>query len=165
MLVSGSLPGWMGAEEQVQPVASAYFFIVSLPMVFRGAMMIFGAVLRATGDTRTPMLVNLLMNFINVILNFLLIYETRRVSLFGCSFSMWGAGMGVIGAGIATAIALTVGGTLMTLFLFLSKRGGSPMGYPFRLEKTILKDCVRCSFPTPENGWWSALANDVCLPY
>ena len=147
LLVSDPLPGWMGAEEQVQPVASVYFFIVSLPMVFRGAMVIFGAVLRATGDTRTPMLVNLLVNFINVILNFLLIYETRTLSLFGCSFSMWGAGMGVIGAGIATAIALTVGGIFMTLFLFLCKRGGSPIGYPFRLEKMILKDCIQVALP------------------
>lgn len=128
LLVSGSLPGWMGAEPSVQLEASRYFFIVSLPMLFRSAMIVFSAVLRATGDTRTPMVVNLMMNAVNIILNFFLIYETRPISILGISFTVWGAGLGVSGAAVATAIALTAGGVAMTLALLRSKRGR----FPFR---------------------------------
>lgn len=84
----------MGAEPAVQEEASRYFFIISLPMLFRSAMILFSAVLRASGDTRTPMVVNLLINGLNILLNFFLIYQTRPITLLGRSFSIWGAGMG-----------------------------------------------------------------------
>ena len=147
LAVSDVLPGWMGAEPAVQEEASRYFFIISLPMLFRSAMILFSAVLRASGDTRTPMVVNLLINGLNILLNFFLIYQTRPITLLGRSFSIWGAGMGVTGAAIATATAITAGGILMTLALFKSKRGVSPLGHGYRLDKAILTDVWRVGLP------------------
>ena len=92
------IPVWMGTEPDVRSAASEYFFIISLPMLFRAAELIFGSCIRATLDTKTPMIVNLIASVLNVPLDYLFIYVFH-----------WG----VRGAAYATAICHVVGGTLM----------------------------------------------------
>ena len=94
MALSSKIPVWMQVDAGIQDMAARYFFILYTPMLFRAASMIFGTVLRAVGDTKTPMWVGLEVNIINIILNFLLIYPTRTVSLFGMTATMPGAGWG-----------------------------------------------------------------------
>ncbi|MBP5266129.1 MAG: MATE family efflux transporter, partial [Lachnospiraceae bacterium] len=53
MALSPFIPGWMGANEAIQPEASRYFFIISMPMVFRAGNMIFGEAIRGTLDTKS----------------------------------------------------------------------------------------------------------------
>ena len=88
LLVSPALPGWLNAEEEIKADATAYFSIICMPMLFRAASIIFGSVLRAAGDTRTPMLANAAMNGFNVIMNFFLIYPTREMRILGLTFTM-----------------------------------------------------------------------------
>lgn len=98
VLISPFLPGWLGAEAEIQKDAALYFGVVSLPMLFRSSSIVLAAVLRATGNTRTPMIFNAIMNALNIFLNYLLIGPAQ---------------LGVLGAAIATAVAYVVGGTLM----------------------------------------------------
>ena len=93
--LSPMVPVWMQVEPAIRDLAATYFFILYAPMLFRTATIVFGTMLRATGDTRTPMWVGLGVNVINVALNFLLIYPTRQISVFGWEFTMWGAGQGI----------------------------------------------------------------------
>ena len=72
--LSGVVPAWMQVEKDLRPVASEYFFILYTPMLFRAVTIIFGTVLRAAGDTKTPMYVGIIVNIINVVLNFFLIF-------------------------------------------------------------------------------------------
>ena len=58
---------------------------------------------------KTPMMINVYMNIINIILNFFLIYPTRKI--FG--ITVYGAGLSVAGAAIASAISYIVGGILI----------------------------------------------------
>lgn len=88
---SGLVPIWMQVDPSIRKLASQYFFILYLPMLPRAATIIFGTVLRAVGDTKTPMRVGIGVNLINVFLNFLLIYEKRTILLFGRSLTVWGA--------------------------------------------------------------------------
>ena len=113
LAVSPVLPEWLGAEQAVRQDASVYFSIICLPMVFRASSIVFGAVLRGAGDSKSPMLANLCMNAVNVVLNFILIYSPRSITLFGKSIPVWGASMGITGAAVATAVAYVVGGSLM----------------------------------------------------
>ena len=53
--LSGFVPVWMQVDESIREIASQYFFIVYIPMLPRTASIIFGTVLRASGDTKTPM--------------------------------------------------------------------------------------------------------------
>ena len=133
----------MGAGKK----AGEYLFILYTPMVFRSASIMFGTVLRASGDTRTPMRVNTGVNIINVALNFLLIYKTRELTLLGLTFTCPGADLGVTGAAIASAAAFTVGGLWMTVCLYKSPVI-SPRGHSYKPDKAILGPCFRVALPS-----------------
>jgi len=144
--LSPLVPRWMQVDEAVQGTATVYFFIIYTPMLARVASIIFGTLLRAVGDTKTPMKVGIAVNLINVVLNFFLIYETRTVAAFGTEFTLLGAGMGVIGAGIATAISYFIGGAVTTV-AFLLHREITPRGESLRPDKTVLYPCLKIAAP------------------
>ncbi len=144
--LSGSIPRWIQLEPELRPLASRYFFILFLPMLPRSASMIFGTVLRAAGDTRTPMRIGVQVNLINVILNFLLIFEPRTVSLFGHGTRIWGAGWGVTGAATASAIAFLYGGIAITHALYRHDNI-SPKGLSIRPDMSVLGTCLKIAFP------------------
>lgn len=144
--LSGYVPIWMQVDKSIQHTAAQYFFILYLPMLPRTASIIFGTALRAAGDTKTPMKVGVAMNIINVVLNFLLIYPTRIVSIFGLSFKMPGAGFGVLGAAAASAIAYTFGGIYITVVLWRHPMA-SPKGQSIKPDREILIPCLRVAIP------------------
>ena len=96
--LSPYIPRWMGGEPAIWEDASRYFFIISIPMVFRAFSNVLGAALRAVQNTRTPMVINVAANCLNIGLNYLLIYT---------------AGLGVAGAAIASAVSYVLAGVLM----------------------------------------------------
>ncbi len=144
--LSGMVPVWMQVDPAIQDLASRYFFILYLPMLPRTATIIFGTALRAAGDTKTPMKVGVWVNVINVVLNFLLIYPTRSMTILGLTFTMPGAGMGVLGAAAASAIAFAYGGIRITYVLWKHPLI-SPRGASFKPDMTILKPCMKIALP------------------
>ena len=144
--LSRQVPVWMQVEESIRDLAARYFFILYLPMLPRCASMIFGTVLRAAGDTKTPMKIGAIVNLINVVLNFLLIYPTRQMTLLGFTFTMPGAGLGVIGAAIASAVAFTWGGIHITVKLWKHPMV-SPRGQSIKPDWTILRPCLKVALP------------------
>ncbi len=140
------VPVWMNVDSEIVKLASTYFLIVYLPMLPRAATIMFGTVLRAAGDTKTPMKVGVMVNIINIILNFFLIYETRVINIFGMNIKMFGAGFGVVGAAIAGAIAVTYGGIRITMVMWKHPMV-SPKGQPFKLDKNILLPCLKVALP------------------
>ena len=100
LVIAPYLPIWMQADPAIRSEASAYFFIVSLPMLFFTASYSLANSMHAIKDTRTPMIINISANVMNVVLNYLLIYT---------------AGMGVRGAAWATAASTVFGGTAMLI--------------------------------------------------
>lgn len=115
--LAGSIPRWMGAKPEVLPLAVSYLRYYTMCMPGHAMLYVFSAVLRCTGDTKTPLLLNSSCNLLNAILNFFLIYPTRELTLFGAVFTMPGAGMGVAGAAAASAIAIDLAGVLMLVVL------------------------------------------------
>ena len=92
------------------------------------------------------MLISTLMNVVNIFLNFLFISPTRTITLLGRCFTLWGAGWGVTGAAIASAISIVLGGTLMTIAAWRSP----DLGLSFRgirLHKAVMAQCVRVGVP------------------
>ena len=77
------LPGWMGADPSLHRDASIYFAIICAPMLFRSFSIIFASVLRAVGDTKTPMVVNGVMNLCNIVLNQLFISSGQTFHILG----------------------------------------------------------------------------------
>lgn len=140
--LSGVIPVWMQVEPAIQKIAGTYFFILYTPMLFRTASIIFGTLLRAVGDTKTPMRVGVLVNVINVVLNFLLIYPTGTY----LGITIPGAGLGVIGAAVASAVAFAFGGIAITVSLWRHPVI-SPRGQSIKPDWKILKPCLRVALP------------------
>jgi len=146
--LSGMVPVWMQVDEGIRPLASRYFFILYTPMLPRAASIIFGTVLRAAGDTKTPMKVGIAVNLCNVVMNFFFIYPTREITVPFTSIRilMPGAGMGVIGAAAASAAAFTVGGIMITAALWRHPMV-SPKGQRLAPDPQILVPCLKTAFP------------------
>ena len=109
LVIAPLMPVWMGADEAIRCDATIYFICINAPMIFRAATIIFGAAIRSTGDTKSPMIVNLIVNLINIVLNYILIYP---------------CGMGAVGAGVSSAISFVAGGILMTKVLIKNQMLG-----------------------------------------
>ena len=144
--VSPVLPRWLGGAQEIRRDATVYFALICTPMLFRAASIIMGAALRATGNTKTPMFISTLMNVINIFLNFLLISPTRSLAIFDRTFTVWGAGWGVAGAGIASAISLVIGGTCMTVAAWRSPVLGLSVK-AVRYDRDVMGQCIRVGLP------------------
>ena len=144
--LSGMIPVWMQVDERIRALSAQYFLILYLPMLPRTASIIFGTVLRAAGDTKTPMKMGILVNLVNVVFNFFLIYPTRTVRVFTIDLLIPGVGMGIIGAAIASAIAFVVGGVGITIALWRHPLV-SPKGLSIRPDLSILRPCLKVAAP------------------
>lgn len=144
--LSGVVPALMRADKEIRDSASRYFFILYTPMLFRTANIIFGTLLRAVGDTKTPMKAGAGVNIINILLNFLLIYPTRTLDIFNKQFTVIGAGFGIEGAAMASAVSYFFGGIVITIALFRHKEI-SPKGESIKPDIAVLKPCLRIAFP------------------
>lgn len=140
--LSSYVPVWMQVDPEIQTLTAQYFFVLYSPMLFRTAIIIFGTLLRSVGDSKTPMRVGLLVNVINVILNFLLIYPSRK----WLGLTLWGAGMGVVGAALASAISFSIGGVCITA-LYWKHPLISPKGQSLRPDFEILRPCLKVALP------------------
>ena len=154
--LSRRVPVWMQVDPAIRETAARYFFILYLPTLARAATIIFGTVLRSAGDTRTPMRIGVGVNLVNVVLNFLMIYESRTVTLFGLSIPVWGAGWGVVGAAAASAISIAFGGIAITLALW-RHREVSPKGLSIRPDPQVLGPCLRVALPNMLQRFGSSL--------
>ena len=100
--------------------------------------------MREMGKTVATMFGSIIAILTNLVLNFLLIYETRELTVLGLTFTMWGAGMGVRGAALATVISRFVEMIFVVLYAHLHQnryvflRGAFRNGYvPVSLLKKI----------------------------
>ena len=128
-LLCRMIPLWMGADSSILDTASQYQLIISIGRIFSFTAICLHAGFRGYGDTRSPMKANLALNGVNVVGNFLLIFPTRTITLWGFSFTMPGAGWGVAGAGIATATAMLIS---CSIALYNAFKTSNP--YRIRLE-------------------------------
>lgn len=145
--LSPYVPVWMQVDPAIQSLAATYFFIINAPLLFRSALIILGTVLRAAGDTKTPMKIGIMVNIINIILNFILIYPTRDMTLLGFSFTLFGMNLGVIGAALASAISFSIGGIYITYVVWKHPLV-SFKGQSLKPDMKILKPCLVIALPT-----------------
>lgn len=126
--ICNHLPLWLGAEEEIARPASVYFmiFVASLPML--QISFLAGAMLRCSGNTLFPGIVNVVMCVLDVIFNAFLIFPTREIVIGGSSVTLPGAGLGVAGAALGTALAEVVAGTVMMVYLWRCNKEPEPEG-------------------------------------
>lgn len=116
--ISGNLPLWLGGSDDIAPGASSYFLVFSLSLPFLQISFLSGAMLRCSGNTLFPGIVNVGMCVLDVIFNFFLIFPDHNLDIAGMSLRLPGAGLGVTGAAIGTALAETVAAAVMLWYLW-----------------------------------------------
>ncbi len=110
IVFSDAIIAVMGATPEVTAIGGSFLRVVSAFSIVIGLMLIGGGTLRGSGDTRTPMVITGLINVINIVLDYLLIFGN-----FG--FPQ----LGPVGSAVSTTIARAVGAVLILYVLF--KRG------------------------------------------
>ena len=106
--LSGPLPRWLGGDEAIRHDASMYFLIYMLTLPFLQMNMLSSGMLRSSGNMYTPSMLNVMMCILDVIFNFFLIFPTRTVDIGGMALIVPGAGLGVTGAALGTALATVI---------------------------------------------------------
>lgn len=154
LLLSKNIVLWMGAEKDIVPYAINYIRIILLGLPALIITMIMSGALRGAGDTKTPMLVNGLSNIINVILNFLLIFNNRTlfldIPILNKEIAVFipGAGLGVTGAAIATTFGRIIALILILKILFSNNNNYKISPFKdFKIDFSILKRILKVGMP------------------
>ena len=123
----------LGAEPEVIALGIPYMRIIFAGLLFMVLNFIINAILQGVGDTRTPLKIMALINALNIILNYLLI--------FGIGFFPQ---MGIIGAAWGTIIARSVGGGI-GLWVLASNRFAARtlLHKRFKLELKLIGKIIR----------------------
>jgi multidrug resistance protein, MATE family len=100
------------APADVFAPAVAYLQIASIPFLLAAWLFIGNAALRGTGDTRSPMLIMLVVNIINIAVAYCFIYGLGPLPQ-----------LGVAGSAIGAAAGRATGGLLVTLLLLRGRNG------------------------------------------
>lgn len=147
--ISPFLPGWLGGDESICRDASLYFLIFSLFLPALQMNYLAGGMLRCSGNMHIPSLMGVVMCILDIIFNFFLIFPSREMNLCGISFFVPGAGFGVEGAALGTALAETiVTGILLWYLLSRSKELSLKVEKgSFHPAKSTLKKALRIGFP------------------
>ncbi|MCI1648817.1 MAG: MATE family efflux transporter [Bacteroides sp.] len=147
--ISHSLPMWLGGTPSITKDATSYFLIFSLSIPFFLLNYLGGSMLRCSGNMHIPSILNVLMCVLDVILNLFLIFPSRELSILGWNIIFPGAGLGVIGAALGTALAELVIAIAMIGFLCfrspvmkLTLEQGS-----FLPEKRCIRNALHISLP------------------
>jgi len=120
-----------GTESEVLRIGLSYFNLVMLGTPFMVLDIVVAGAVRGSGDMRTPMLVTLGVNLLNVVLQTLLVPR-----------------YGVVGSATAVAISRFTGGFVRVLVSFV-KRGPMRLvrGDPFGLDLKLVARIARVGFP------------------
>jgi putative MATE family efflux protein len=144
VLLSGHLPVWLGGNEELIPDAAAYFRIYALFIPVRMLFFLMTGSLQCTGNMKTPSMIAALMCGLDVLFNFLLIFPTRTFH----GLMIYGAGMGVAGAALGTALSF-VCAALMALHAVFVKSAvlKHRKGERKQMDKDIIREAAVIGLP------------------
>lgn len=146
--ISGGLPVWLGGGPDVTGSASRYFLIYALALPAGQLRSTAGNLLQCSGNMRTPSLLNAGMCGLDVLFNSLLIFPNRTLTLGRWTLLIPGAGLGVAGAALGTALAQAVTAALMLYALCVrSPRLRLTRGDSWRPERAKLRLAVKYAAP------------------
>ena len=145
--ISGVLPIWLHGSEEIRKGASQYFLVMVLTLpIFQLNTASIGMI-QCSGDMKVAGIAEIIICVLDVIYNALLIFPSGVHTLFGRSFRTFGAGLGIVGAALGSALAeLTV--VLFLLYYLFKKsellhfRKGEKTGFSFGLLPAAVKIAI-----------------------
>jgi MATE family multidrug resistance protein len=136
MLLTPHLVGLFGLQPDVARVASDYLHVTMGTIATIILLLIGGGVLRGVGDSRTPMLITLLANVLNVGLAYALIYGHLGLPALGAVGSAW-----------ATFLSRLAGVAIMLWVLWRGRNGVRIGGGDWRPRVGVARDVLRIGLP------------------
>ncbi len=122
---------YYGLEHQVEVYAKEYL-LISGAMTFNVTMgLVFSTILRSHGYSRSPMVVNVLSGLLNVVGNYIALYQPFGLPVYG-----------VEGVAIATVISQIIG-TVLLWWLLIRCAISLPMKTLFSIPKEIPKKIIK----------------------
>ena len=128
MAISGQLPTWLGGDEPLKAGSSGYFLVFGLTIPVFELTFLMSAMLRCSGNVKLPSMLNMLLCVLDVVFNFLFIFPSADYEVLGMRIHVYGAGMGVVGAAMGTAVAEVIVCVLLFYFLCFRSRSMSLFG-------------------------------------
>lgn len=125
------------AEEQVKANAIIYLNFSAVSYPFLAVYSMAAGILRAGGNTRSPMRASILSNIVNAGVGALCIYVL---------------GMGVAGAGIALLLSRITAAGLLSGILFRNESGASIKKITFKIQKEVIGPVIRIGLPACIDG-------------
>jgi len=146
VLFGWTLPVALGAEPQVVEQSYRYIMGIFIFYPFAVFMATYNASMRAAGDTKTPLLVDIFANSWNIFWNYVLIFGRLGFPE-----------VGVMGAGLATGSSYLFASVV---YLFLQKAGRLVIKPDIlsrvRVEWSLMKKLFRIGIPAGiERGMWA----------
>ena len=111
--IHGKLPVWLGGEQEIVGMASAYFLIFALSMPVKALLNLVSGALQCTGNMTAPSVLLVLTCILDVIFNSFLIFSEHQIA----GITLPGAGLGVAGAALGTTLAQAT--ALIAGFLYI----------------------------------------------
>lgn len=128
----------IGAEPSVVTEGAKFLRIEALGTIFLVTMFISSGILRGSGDTRTPMLVTLSINFINIGVSLPLIFGLGPLPH-----------LGVVGAACGNIVARFIGAVVLVSIVWQGRRGVSIAGRQgWKPRWTLIKRLIDIGLPS-----------------
>ncbi|MGI6706024.1 MAG: MATE family efflux transporter [Clostridia bacterium] len=125
------------AEQDVFQLAVLFYKVTLISLPFLIINIVVGGAFRGAGDTKTPMYISLIVNVINVILGYFLIFGGSTLKP-----------LGVVGAGLAISVSRAIG-TVMILWILYT--GNTVIGLSlkdgFSLDMDLIRRIFRVGLP------------------
>lgn len=127
-----------GASDAVIHHAEIYLTSMALSYPALAIMLAGSGVLRAVGNSKLPMRINIITNVLNIIFSYPLIYGAFGVD-----------GLGILGAGLGVSLARWVGAAIILATLAKSVKFKIPLGEYFKpYSGKVLSDILGIGIPT-----------------
>lgn len=127
----------LGADPEVKHLAEQYLRLIAMSYPALGVTLAGSGILRAAGNTRLPMLINIGMNLLNIIFSYPLIY----------GITSW-TGIGLSGAGIGVILSRYIGAAVLIVYLAVTPEFCMTLrGYWQPFSRIILRDILNIGIP------------------
>lgn len=134
LLVSKSLPYWLGGSEEIAADASLYFAVIGVFGIFFQLESLAGSMLKCSGNMKVPSVLNIGMCVMDVVFNYLFIYIAE---------------LGVLGAALGTGLAELITAGLMFYFLLVRSSTLKLKGHPgsFKPKANVVSTAFKIGVP------------------
>ena len=162
LLLAFIVPVIMGFDNKLRVEFRNYFIIAYSSLLLFVVTSILGSLMRSVGYVKAIMIVNGLVDILDIIFNYIFIFPSRVVKVFGKNIKLFGFGLGVNGAAIGTAISVAVGGIIILIMVKRKEKLGFEKSLP---DPKMLGTFFKVGVPSALNGFITGLGRLIFTTY